>query len=204
MINVSQQSLSLVRNISDNISNKTFHHHYHILYDLPLHREHSVYVEIGCYAGGSACLMLQRDNIQVVSIDLGTPVSEEVVLENVKKLNYKKNSFTYLKGNSQSKDMVRRLQNTVSDIDILFIDGDHSKEGVMNDFLLYQEMVVPGGFIVFDDYNDPIHSPEVNQAVNIIVKNFLQYEAIGTIRNDLKARPESSIDGNCFIMRKLK
>jgi predicted O-methyltransferase YrrM len=163
-----------------------------------------VYVEIGCYAGASACLMLQKDNIQVVSIDLGTPIHEDTVIKNVKKLNVKNNSFTYLKGNSQSKDMVRRLQNIVSDIDILFIDGDHSKEGVMNDFLLYHEMVILGGYIVFDDYNDHLYSPEVKPAVNIIVENFLNYEAIGTIKNELKARPETSIEGNCFIMRKIK
>lgn len=204
MINVTNHSLSYVKHISNNIDNKTFHHHYHILYDLPLYRKNSVYVEIGCYAGASACLMLQKDNIQVVSIDLGTPIHEDTVIENVKKLNVKNNPFTYLKGNSQSKDMVGRLQNIVSDIDILFIDGDHSKEGVMNDFLLYHEMVIPGGYIVFDDYNDHLYSPEVKPAVNIIVENFLNYEAIGTIKNELKARPETSIEGNCFIMRKIK
>lgn len=204
MIQVTQHSLALVKHISENIADKTFHHHYHILYDLPVQRENPVYVEIGCYAGGSACLMLQRDNTRVVSIDLGKPIPESTVLTNVKKLNTKNNSFTYLKGNSQSKDMVRRLQEIVSEIDILFIDGDHSKEGVMNDFLLYQEMVVPGGYIVFDDYNDNEHSPEVKPAVNTIVKNFLQYEVIGTIKNDLRARPENCIDGNCFVMRKLK
>ena len=37
-------------------------------------------------------------------------------------------------------------------IDLLFIDGDHHKKAVMNDFRNYFKLVRSGGFIVFDDY----------------------------------------------------
>jgi hypothetical protein len=36
-------------------------------------------------------------------------------------------------------------------LDILFIDGDHSYEGVKADFLAYSSMVRPGGLIAFHD-----------------------------------------------------
>ena len=39
-----------------------------------------------------------------------------------------------------------------SGIDLLFIDGDHHKKAVMNDFRNYFKLVRSGGFIVFDDY----------------------------------------------------
>ena len=37
---------------------------------------------------------------------------------------------------------------------LLFIDGDHSYKGVMDDFKNYFEFVNEGGIIVFDNYND--------------------------------------------------
>lgn len=36
-------------------------------------------------------------------------------------------------------------------VDLLFIDGDHTAEGVTRDFLCYRELVRPGGIIAFHD-----------------------------------------------------
>jgi len=196
------ESLKLLRDISARMEGNTFHHHSHLLYDLPI-KENGFYVEIGCFAGATACLMLHKEKINVVSIDLGHPIPQSMVHENVKKFNQHNNFYAYLEGNSQSQDMVDRLKSITQEIDILFIDGDHTKEGVMNDFLLYHEMVVSGGYIVFDDYNDHQYSPEVKPIVNTIVKNFHEYEVIGAIENTLGARPRTLIEGNCFVVRKM-
>lgn len=201
MISLTKQSLQLLQNISDNMVGSTFHHHYHILYDLPI-RSNGNYVEIGCYAGGSACLMLQRDNVNVYSIDLGYPFSKEIVLQNIEKFNVKKNNFNYILGNSHSQDTLEKLKKYITEIDILFIDGDHSFEGVVKDFTLYQDMVISGGFIVFDDYNDHEHSPQVNPAVNYIIENIKDYEVIGSIANKFDARPIQLKEGNCFVLKK--
>ena len=40
--------------------------------------------------------------------------------------------------------------------DLIFIDGDHSYEGVKRDFELYKELLSPRGYIVFHDI-DPEH-----------------------------------------------
>lgn len=37
-------------------------------------------------------------------------------------------------------------------IDVLFIDGDHTEEGCLKDFLRYAPYVTEGGIIIFDDY----------------------------------------------------
>src|SRR5205085_12501196 len=37
--------------------------------------------------------------------------------------------------------------------DFLFIDGDHSYDGVRRDFELYRDLVRPGGLIAFHDIN---------------------------------------------------
>jgi cephalosporin hydroxylase len=202
-----KESLDILEKVSRVIAEQTFHHHYHILYDIVTSYEDTqqlTYVEIGCYAGGSACLVLQRPNTQVVSIDLGDPISPEVVKENVTKLNVHNNSYTYLQGNSQDTEMVERLSKEVSGIDVLFIDGDHSYQGVINDFLLYKDLVNTRGYIVFDDYNDWQFSPEVKLAVNDIVEiHGSDYKVIGTLPNTVGARPVELLDGNEFIIHKL-
>lgn len=202
-----KESLTLTQKISKEIDEQTFHHHYHILYDIATSYDSLkdlTYVEIGCYAGGSACLLLQRPNTNVISIDLGTPMPPDVVQQNVSKLNVHKNSYIYLQGNSQTVEMVEQLKTNINEIDILFIDGDHSYQGVINDFLLYNELVTSGGYIVFDDYNDWEHSPEVKLAVNNLVESYKsQFEIIGTITNTYEARPASYKEGNVFIIKKL-
>jgi predicted O-methyltransferase YrrM len=40
------------------------------------------------------------------------------------------------------------------DVDLLFIDGDHTEEGVRTDFELYRDLVRPGGIIAFHDIVD--------------------------------------------------
>lgn len=200
-MNITNNSLNILRDISFNMEGHTFHHHSHILFDIPI-KDNGFYVEIGCYAGATACLMLQKEKINVVSIDLGYPIPYQVVESNVNKFNKKKNSYHYIEGNSNSIETLGKLKQITKEIDVLFIDGDHSYSGVINDFLLYQQLVIPGGWIVFDDYNDSIHSPEVKPAVDHIIKNHLDYEILGAFKNIFGARPENLIDGNCFVLRK--
>jgi hypothetical protein len=70
--------------------------------------------------------------------------------------------------------------------------------------MLYHDLVNTGGYILFDDYNDAEHSPEVKLAVDDIIKSHLDaYEIIGTLPNTLGARPEEMQSGNVFILQKL-
>lgn len=199
-----QKSLDLVDLISTDV--KTFHHHYHILSDISNIYDGEInYVEIGCYAGGSSCLMIQRENTNVFAIDLGSPIPKEIVTNNVNKFNVLQNKFNYIQGNSQFPKTIESLKTLLNgnDIDILFIDGGHKYNDVINDFLLYENMVKIGGCIVFDDYNDKEFSPDVKIAVDYLVNNKLDnYNIIGTIKNYLKADPKELEDGNCFIIQK--
>ena len=206
MIVPSLESLNLTRKISDEIGNKTFHHHYHILYDIANtypNDYHLKYLEIGCYAGGSACLMLQRKNTSVTSIDLGRPISKETVLNNVSKLNVHANSYAYIQGNSQEEKTYLQITETY---DMIFIDGDHRYNGVIRDYEIYSKFLSENGYIIFDDYNDSIHSPDVKRAVDFLVKTELsqQYEIIGTLKNEHGARgfDATFTDGNCFVIKK--
>lgn len=205
MITTTDRSLQILQDITERIDGKTFHHHFHILYDLPLPSAKPVYLEIGCYAGASAILMLRRPNVSVVSIDLGNPISPSIVESNVKANNPLGNSFRYVMGSSHNQSVFEQVNDLK--VDLLFIDGDHSGIGVEQDWLLYSNLVTPNGWIVFDDYNDKEHSPEVKPAVDNIVKNLdkKQYHAYGTLPNKHGARGFSSdfTESNCYIIKKL-
>jgi predicted O-methyltransferase YrrM len=197
------QSLEFVREISKSV--KTFHHHYHILYDLG--REfigRITYLEIGTYYGASACLMLQRPETNVITVDIGgTP--EENILNNLRKFNkHESNVFTFIRGNSHDQYTVRKIAKKVKDsgVDILFIDGNHLYLDVIDDFVKYSPFVNRGGYVVFDDYNDE-GDPEVALAVNKIVETLEHFIIVGTIPNRLGAFPQEMKEGNCFILKKV-
>ena len=211
-LKLSQLSLDIVKQIASNVP--TFHHHYHVLYDIAntFGDKKINYLEIGAYAGGSSCLMLQRLNTTIISIDLGEPMPKSVVFENI--INYKNNNnyYKYIQGNSQlietKNQVVETLKNSrilgYSDkIDVLFIDGDHSFNGVLADFSMYSDLVSIGGYVIFDDYNDSVHSPEVKQAVDNLLLSLLGYEIIGTLDNALGAYPSELKEGNCFIIKRI-
>jgi predicted O-methyltransferase YrrM len=201
-----KKSLEITERISNEMEGKTFHHHYHILYDIIKSYPDNYYlnyVEIGCYAGGSASLVSQRKNTNIFSIDLGNPIPPEIPIRNVNNFNIYNNQYEYIMGNSQEISTLEKLKTFINEIDVLFIDGDHTSIGVKNDFELYSPMVKNGGYIIFDDYNDHQFSPEVKPTVDNIISTLDGYEIIGTIPNTFKARPESMEEGNCFIIKKI-
>jgi cephalosporin hydroxylase len=165
-----------------------------------------LYVEIGSFAGGSAALMSSNElETEVISIDLGHTINPSIVLQNVEKFKNVNNKFSYIKGNSTDIDTINKLKDILNGrkIDILFIDGDHSYDGVIADYRLYNGFVADGGYIIFDDYMDKEHSPDVRLAVDYLVKEMeLNYTIIGTIPNTHGARPKELATNNCFIVKK--
>jgi predicted O-methyltransferase YrrM len=65
-------------------------------------------------------------------------------------------------------------------LDLLFIDGDHSHDGCLRDFLAFHKWVRTGGLICFDDYtqeNNPLNGvKKVVDVITVAMKN--QYEII--------------------------
>jgi hypothetical protein len=83
---------------------------------------------------------------------------------------------------------------STSGLKLLHIDGGHERDNVWADFIIYSQLVIPGGFVVFDDYVDPL-SPNVGPAVDELNARgfFKKYEVIGV----LESFPSS------FVLRKL-
>ena len=210
-INITEESLNKSNDIISKMESYTFHNHYHILYDLctSLNKEDITYLEIGAFAGGSASLISTHENVsKFFSIDIGHPINKEITIKNVNRFKHDKCEYQYIQGDSTSNEIKEIVHNLIDKVDILFIDGDHRYNAVIKDFKNYKDLVSPNGFIVFDDYLDPIHSPDVFTAVNDIVRsvNTNEYEVIGSLTYDLikKTNRPNKPSSNEFILRKLK
>lgn len=64
--------------------------------------------------------------------------------------------FTFFVGDSQTVEMRDKVKDFCPTYDFIFIDGDHSYDGVKRDFELYKELLSPRGYCVFHDI-DPNH-----------------------------------------------
>lgn len=112
--------------------------------------EPKVVVEIGTHKGGNSFLFCHalRSPELLVGLDLN--------VQNAAKLRYftrPGQRYVALHGNSQVVEQRRRLERVLGgrSVDFLFIDGDHSYDGVRADYELYAPLVRPGGLIAFHD-----------------------------------------------------
>jgi len=212
ILNICKESKSLekLNDIHQIIPERHFHDHIYILYDLRtlLGDEKKVYTEIGSYVGHSAKLILSHPNkTEVICIDplilnkehyKGTITQYDTLKKNIGETN-----VTIYKNYSQDKELLKKLKNDNFRTDILFIDGSHLYQDVINDFNNYCEFVNKDGYIIFDDYLDNIYSPDVKKAVDYLVKNLdtNKYEIIGNLAN--VKNTNIKLDGllNEFIIR---
>jgi hypothetical protein len=78
-------------------------------------------------------------------------------------------------------------------LDFLFIDGDHTYEGVKDDYEMYKHLVRPGGWIGFHDIKNTEFHTNANCRVDLLwselegekiefLDNSSEYGGIGFIR----------------------
>lgn len=128
-----------------------------------------VVVEIGTARGGALYLWLQaaHENATVVSVDLpggefgGGYLSCRVPFYRA----FAKPTQTLylLQADSHQSSTLERVKQQIGDhpIDFLFIDGDHTYEGVKQDFEMYSPLVRSGGIIAFHDILPRPDIPEI-------------------------------------------
>lgn len=206
---ITENSLNKTNEIMKTMDGHSFHNHYHIIYDICDSIDGEItYVEIGAFAGGSASLMSSHPKVKkVVSIDLGQPIDKSIPIKNVTKFKHNNCNYEYIKGDSTNNETIEKLKSITTNINVLFIDGNHQYDGVVKDFNNYKDFVVKGGYIIFDDYEDYQYSPDVKLAVNDLIKNLdiTEYEIIGSLEYDLisKTNVPNFKSSNEFILKKL-
>jgi len=138
-------------------------------------------LEIGVWKGKSLAFMnrLKQNARKVIGID---PLELHLQAE---ELNYYKNSI-YPDGviiPTYSELALEKFLQVSNQLSLLHIDGGHATRHVIVDFLLYEQHVVSGGFVLFDDYRDFDYSPEVGPAVDLLRVGglFKNYKILGNI-----------------------
>lgn len=114
-----------------------------------------IFLEIGAGKGGTSWAWSKLYAHKLIVIDLpngpwgGTETQPmfKYIAENTS------TSIDLIYGNSQNSECLEALKERLGDskIDFLFIDGDHSYNGVKTDFLTYSPFVRAGGIIAFHD-----------------------------------------------------
>jgi len=120
-----------------------------------------VVVEIGTKNGGTFMVWNEVTKAQTISIDLvdgihGGVNKEKTLNRNNKFKNLYGNRCSFIEGDSHNQSTLDILTKTLNGklIDFLFIDGDHTYEGVKQDFKMYKHLVKPNGWAAFHDIND--------------------------------------------------
>jgi hypothetical protein len=105
-----------------------------------------IIVEVGAYAGGTLWAWQQLGDVRVIGVDLPPPGRPSGPTVN-------DDGMTVILGDSHDPATMEQLVAHLDGepIDMLFIDGDHTYEGVKADYELYSPLVRPGGIVGFHD-----------------------------------------------------
>jgi len=141
-------------------------------------------VEIGTANGGTLFLFANVTNPKrVVSIDLpygsfrdGYSFGKIPLYKSLGK----KGIIKLIRANSHNDSTFNKLKKELDNrqVDILFIDGDHTYEGVSKDFQMYSPLVKKGGIVAFHDIviHDKSSGCEVSKFWNELKKSYRHRE----------------------------
>lgn len=129
-------------------------------------------LEIGSERGGSMyiwdMIAQKGKRISVDMCDANTKTFRELAFKKMGTFN----NITFIESNSHSKETYDRVVKELAGakVDFLFLDGDHSYDGVKQDFEMYSPLVREGGLIGFHD----VIESEQNKKTNTLVYKFWQ------------------------------
>ena len=106
-------------------------------------------LEIGA-RGGTILLFNKLSTGFKIAVDLDSSFNESIYMSMFGE------NFHFINKNSQDEQTFQMIKEICPQFDFIFIDGDHSYEGVKRDFDLYKKLLSPRGYIAFHDI-DPNH-----------------------------------------------
>jgi len=114
-------------------------------------------LEVGSFQGGTLCILarLSAPYATIISVDLpggkfggGQSKVRSLLYHTFGKVFQ---SMHLIRGDSHSEEVAARVRHITQFLDVLFLDGDHTYDGVKHDFLSYSPLVRPGGIVAFHD-----------------------------------------------------
>jgi predicted O-methyltransferase YrrM len=111
-----------------------------------------VICEIGAAGGGTTFLLAHASptDAVIITVDLVFTETRKAALRQFALPGQK---IVCLQKDSHQPEAVRAVRECLAgrDLDVLYLDGDHSYDGIKADFELFSPLVRPGGIIVFHD-----------------------------------------------------
>lgn len=147
-------------------------------------------LEIGTSLGGTLYLWTRfaRNDATIVSVDLrggafggGYSRARGYLYRRFAR---ERQKLHLVRANSHDRSTCAQVQRLVEgrQIDFLFLDGDHTYEGIKMDWEIYSPLVRPGGLIAFHDVAGNYESTEVKRLWDSIKGNYEHREYI--VRDD--------------------
>lgn len=103
------------------------------------------------------------------------PVIADVFRDNMRRVGATADDVEVVVGLAEDAGIQQQMSDRA--FEVLVIDGDHSFEGVKRDFENYAGHVVPGGYIIIDDYKGPSW-PDVTRFVDDTVFTDPRFEVV--------------------------
>jgi len=143
--------------INNNVTIQVYEELVHLGHFLNSLKPHNI-LEIGA-RGGTFLLFSKLSTGKKIAVDLDGSFRDSIYLSMLGE------DFHFLQENSQTLETYNKVKNICSEFDFIFIDGDHTYEGVKRDFELYKNLLSPTGYIAFHDIDQNhvfknIYSPD--------------------------------------------
>lgn len=107
----------------------------------------------------------------------GIPVTLSILHRNLDTFKVPREDCTVIREYSTSSEAIKEA--ALSRYDLIFIDGDHSYEGVKADYQFYSAFLEPGGYLIFDDYRRK-EWPGVERFVDEQLTRSSEFELVGS------------------------
>lgn len=144
-------------------------------------------VEIGRYQGGSTILMASA-GARIISIDAHVFKHESGVFG--KRLDDYLGIVLHLLGILDRVEIVvgnsQDYYNEKETVDLIFIDGDHTYEGVKADYYNWIDAVKVGGYVLFHDSGKARNIPEVRKFIKEIPLKYV--DEVGSTTRFIKEK----------------
>ncbi|MES2850694.1 MAG: class I SAM-dependent methyltransferase [Bacteroidota bacterium] len=145
-------------------------------------------VEIGVYEGVNTVNIASSINNNAVLYAIDPFIKGKLGVcyyEKIAKLLVKKNN---VQGKIKfiSSYSAEAAPQVPSAIDFIFIDGDHSVEGIKKDWALYADKIQSGGYMLLHDTMVPVHDPSVaklgsHQYFESVIKHDSRFTVVDTV-----------------------
>lgn len=140
-------------------------------------------MEIGTAKGGTLFLFGKIfDPDLMISIDLPNGMYGGIGTENDERYKTFGRDVRLIKANSHDAFTLKAAVDILDGkkLDFLFIDGDHTYDGVRYDFEMYRKLVRPGGVVAMHDIktHEPKYNCQVDEFWALVKKSYKTFEII--------------------------